>query len=399
MYRILKKAKDRSGKYRIIFIAALLLSFHFYLVTYINSTYLGGFVDPSVVGILYALSSVINIYLFLKTPSLIKKYGNYKFIIIISIVEILGLFGMTLTSIPALVITAFIIHHSINSIILSCLDIYLEDSGNTDHMGKLRGTFLTILSIAAIASPLAIGSLLKNGDFSKIYFFSIFFMFLFLFWIIRRFKTMPSGQFREIKIFRELKEFYKLEKIRNITFCHFVLQFFYSWMIIYVPIYLVGEMGFDWGDAALIISISLLPFLLFEIPIGEMADKRQGEREIIITGFIISGLVLLLFPMIPKGHFIFWTTALFITRIGASLIETATESYFFRNTEGKDELIEVFRISGPFAFIVGPTIGSLLLLFMPSLRSIFPVLGIVMFLGVLLALRLRSGVRKEPAAA
>lgn len=387
MYRILKKARDQNSRSKIIFISALLLSFHYYLITYINSTFLGGLVKENMIGVLYALGSLLNIVLFLKTPSWIKKIGNYNFIWLISLLELFSIAGLAFAKSPILGIIAFIIHHSINPVILSCLDMYLEDNANTEHMGKLRGTFLTIISIAAIISPLAIGSLVSNGYFDKIYSYSLFFMFIFLFWIILNFKKMPSAEFKAINIKEELKEFARDPKIKNVTFCNIFLQFFYSWMIIYVPLYLVQWAGFAWSESAVIISISLLPFLLFEIPIGEIVDKKLDEREMMMSGFLISALVLFFFPIIPKGAFIFWTIALFIARMGASIIETSSESYFFRNTKGKDELIEVFRITGPFAFIVGPLAGSALLFFLPF-NFIFPFLGGVMLLGVLFAARI-----------
>jgi predicted MFS family arabinose efflux permease len=214
-------------------------------------------------------------------------------------------------------------------------------------------------------------------------------MILFLIWIIRRFKNIPSGHFREIKIIPEIKEFIKNKRIRNIVLCHSILQFFYSWMVIYVPLYLVKVAGFDWGEAAVIISISLLPFLLFEIPVGEMADKKLDEREIIICGFLLSGLALVFFPVIPNGQFILWAVFLFAARSGASLIETATESYFFRSIKGRDELIGIFRIASPFAFIIGPLVGSGLLRF-THFGSTFFILGFTMFMGAMFALNIKK---------
>lgn len=389
MYRILKKAKDQNSKSKIIFIAGLLLSFHYYLITYINSTYLSSLVREDVIGILYATGSILNIFIFLKTPSWIRKLGNYNFIRLISIVEIISIGFLAFAKNPILGILAFVIHHSVNPVILSCLDMYLEDSASTEHMGKLRGTFLTILSIAAIISPLAIGSLVSDGHFSKIYSYSLFFMFLFLLWTSKNFKKMPAAEFKAINIKEEIGEFLNDPKIKNVTFCYGLLQFFYSWMIIYIPLYLVEWAHFTWSESAVIISISLLPFLLFEIPIGEIIDKKLDEKTFMIAGFIISAFALFLFPIIPANTFIFWAIALFTARLGASIIETSSESYFFRNSKGKDELIEVFRISAPFAFIVGPLIGSALLFFIPF-NLIFPFLSGTMILGAIIASRIES---------
>ena len=57
---------------------------------------------------------------------------------------------------------------------------------------------------------------------------------------------------------------------------------------------------------------------------------------------------------------------MFVTRIGASLVEVTTESYFFKQTKSNDaQIISFFRITRPLAYVTGAILGSLALLYVP----------------------------------
>ncbi len=389
MYTLLRKSKFRPGKYRHIFVAALFLSFHYYLVTYINSTFLKGIVSENIIGLLYAIGSTITIAVFLTIAPAIKKWGLYRFVFTLSLVEIAALLTLALSHSPLLILLAFIVHDANNPVLLASLDVYLEDNSDISQIGRLRGTFLTILSVAAVISPLAIGSLVDDGTFTPIYMFSAFFAFLFLLSVILNFKRHADGEFREIKVFKELREFWKDKNIRHIGMCSAILQFFYSWLVIYVPIYLAFNMGFSWANTALIISISLIPFLLFEIPVGQSADGNGSEKHLISLGFFLMTVALILFSFIPAGSFYAWAAILFLARSGASIVEPASDSYFFKKSKGRDELIGIYRIASPGAFVVGSVFGSILLTFIP-LGNIFPILASVTFSGFLISKLLKN---------
>ena len=383
MYHLLIKSKPQKGTYSYIYIAAVLLAFHYYFITYI--------VGRENVGFLYAISSIINIVIFLKVAEIIRKYSTYKFLIFLSLLEIICLLILGLLDTPSIIIGAFILHHSFNPVILACLDVYLEDRSDVKNIGKIRGLFLTIISLAAVISPLAIGSLVTDGNFSYAYLFSGFFMLLFVSFIVLNFKNIPSGQFKRIKIFSELKEFFRNKSIRKVGICAVILQFFYSWMIIYVPLYLREVMNFSWKEIALLISVSLVPFILFEIPIGRLVDDKSNEGKVIGYGFFLAAISILIFPLLQENSFFLWAIMLFLARAGASIIEPSSESYFFKHSKGKDELIGIYRIAGPFAFIIGPMFGSLLLFFY-DFKYLFPILSCILLVGVIISLRLKNNI-------
>ncbi|KKR45873.1 MAG: Glucose/galactose transporter [Parcubacteria group bacterium GW2011_GWA2_40_14] len=152
-------------------------------------------------------------------------------------------------------------------------------------------------------------------------------------------------------------------------------------MVVYVPLYLEKYIGFSWTEIGIMFTIMLLPFVLFELPVGELEDRKYGEREFLTIGFVIMGLSTLFISFITLKSFWIWTTILFITRIGASFVEISTESYFFKHVnQEKPDVISFFRITRPLSFIVGPVIATIALQFMPF-QYIFIVIGICMILG------------------
>ena len=136
--------------------------------------------------------------------------------------------------------------------------------------------------------------------------------------------------------------------------------------------------------------IFLLPFALLEYPVGKIADTVLGEKEFLIAGFLITGLFTLLIPFIGTTSFIFWAALLFFMRVGASLIEITTESYFFKHVDGSDnQSISLFRITRPAAYIFGPIVGTLSLYFL-DFRYIWFVLGFIVLFGVYYGLSIRD---------
>ncbi len=108
------------------------------------------------------------------------------------------------------------------------------------------------------------------------------------------------------------------------------------------------------------LSIALLPFVLFEIPVGKLADNWCGEKEFMTLGLFILGTTLLIMPFLKIPNLIAWAVLLFISRVGASFIEISSESYFFKQVGTRDlGLVSIFRMTWPLAFIIGPLLAIL----------------------------------------
>jgi MFS family permease len=129
---------------------------------------------------------------------------------------------------------------------------------------------------------------------------------------------------------------------------------------------------------------------LLEGFLGYIADKYIGEKEILVTGFIILAGSTALMSFVDSNSFWIWALVLFMTRVGASMIEIMTETYFFKKITSTDvSIIGAFRMTRPFIYTLSPLLGSLLLFVIDS-KYLFLLLGIFMLYGIRHALILHD---------
>ena len=81
---------------------------------------------------------------------------------------------------------------------------------------------------------------------------------------------------------------------------------------------------------------------------------------------------------------------LFMTRVGAASIEVATDAYFFKHIKPEnEEFISIYRTAAPAAYIKGPLVAVIVLLFVPSFEYLYIVLGAIMLYGIYLSSTIR----------
>ncbi|MBS3074797.1 MFS transporter, partial [Candidatus Pacearchaeota archaeon] len=167
------------------------------------------------------------------------------------------------------------------------------------------------------------------------------------------------------------------KNMRSVFIAQLMLRIFYAFMAIYLPIYMHEHIGFSWPEIGVIFTIMVLPFALFELPLGKLADKRYGEKEMLVLGFVITGVSTMFLSMDFGLSIALWALILFITRVGVSMIEIMSETYFFKKINAEDsEIISLFRMIGPASYALVPII-VLLLFFVIDLRFMFVALGLL----------------------
>jgi cyanate permease len=136
-------------------------------------------------------------------------------------------------------------------------------------------------------TPFIAGLILTKPDYWKIYLIAATFLIPFLAILISYFKTFKDEPYPVVTIKDAALKFYRDKNIFDVFIDHFLLHLFYGWMVIYMPIYLKDHIGFSWSEIGLMFSIMLLPFILFQIPIGRLEDKYHDEKQVLILGFKI----------------------------------------------------------------------------------------------------------------
>jgi len=381
MRQLLRKA-GRGEVFGLLYLSSFLLAFHLFFVVYINSSFLATFVAEKFVGSVWIIASLVGVGALLWVSRALRRFGNYNVLIFFTVLEFFIFLGLAFFTDALIIIPLFIAYLAIYPIILFNLDIFLESfTENEGSTGSIRGTVLTIVNTALFIAPFFAGLILTNSDYWKVYLISALFLIPFLFLIVR-FRDFKDPPYHDLKVWETLSCVRKNSNVYNIFMAQFILRFFFAWMVIYMPVYLHAHIGFSWTELGIMFAIMLLPFALLEMPAGKIADKWLGEKELLGAGFIITAIFIGIVPFITSMSFFLWATILFLSRVGASLIEIMTESYFFKHVDGSDNnTIGLFRILRPAAYIIGPAVASFALFFV-DLRFIFLILALILLLGL-----------------
>jgi len=374
----------------ILYSTGFLFAIHSAFIAYIDSSFLSKFVGEKYVGLVFTISAVLSIFLLSKISLFLSKLGNYKTTIFLLIIETLLLAGLASIKITWLIIPMFIIHYAILLLLVLNFDIFIEHFSDDGSTGSIRGTFLSVVNLSWVIAPFIAGSILTNSDFWKIYLLSASVMIPVFAIIFLKFKNVPDNHYDHPPFWETVKEVYKNKNIYKIFSASFLLYFFFSWMIIYTPIYLSHYIGFTWEKIGIIFTIMLLPYVLFELPLGKLADWKFGEKEFLTLGFVIIGFSTMIMAFINSHNFLIWAGILFITRIGASFVEISSETYFFKQVDDTDtNIISFFRNTKPLAFIIAPIVATVILRVF-AYQYLFLALGIVMLIGLRYSLTLRD---------
>lgn len=388
-HRLIHNEKLNARKLKLISFISLLMGFSQATFIYVMSYYFKEASGTENLGVFYLVSYSILLVLILNYHKFVKKLGKSRvffFSFLMEIISISLLATINLSWVGVAVLMLYIISNNLNWL---GLDVILE-SFSTDKMsGRIRGLYLTIMNAGFIFGPFVSVSLFDNFNFRGIFIFllimeSIIFM-------IALVKLRDVNHcFKRTESVRELiKKVMKRKDVLRSYYLSFVLYFFYALIVIYTPLYLL-DIGVTLKSIGIIFTIMLIPFVLLQYPVGLIADKKMGEKELLILSLIIMGAATTSIYFIEGTSIVIWAVVLFATRIGAAMLELLSDSYFYKKVDSEDvDIIDFFRTSRAVAFIVASILTAIMLLFFP-IKSIFLLIAAVVFSGLYPAFRLKD---------
>jgi len=353
-----------------IYAAILLLVFHAFLIAYINSSFLEQFIDAASVGTIYTIGSALSVLIFLFISRVLHQLGNFKLTIGLLATNFVAVLGMSQATTLEFAIPLFIIHLITVPLIIFNLDVFMEERIGNDESGTgtSRGLLLTLASLVGALSPLISGQLITQGsnDFSTAYVVSALTLIPVILILLLFFRTFSDPQYNTIDLFSAIRTFWININIRSVFIAHFLLQMFFMMMVVYTPLYLTGTIGLTWAEFGIVMFFAQLAYVILEYPIGIIADRYIGEKEMMAAGFLIIIIATSWMSFVTVASVAVWAVIMFTTRVGAALVEVTTESYFFKQTKSSDaQIISFFRITRPLAYVLGAIVASLSLLFVP----------------------------------
>jgi MFS family permease len=373
----------RENKIKRIYILSFIFALHIALSAYVNSSFLTGIMSEKFVGILYTISSLLTLFFLSKSVNILKDFGNRKLTLAFLSFNIISLVGLITSNNPYIIGASFIIFTSTNTLVLFCIDIFIEHFSNPKKTGKTRGLYLTIVNIAWMLSPLIAAFIITEvGGYRFIYiisFIMVSIMAIGLVFSVKTFKDKTYTKTPFLETFRYLKN---NKHLLAITSINFLLHFFFAWMVVYTPIYLIEHLKFTWEQLGVIFTIMLIPFVILGYPIGILIDKYHlNKRKILYLAFTIIIISTISISFINSISLVVWSIILFATRVGASMIETTGEIYFFSHTNAEDAgMLSIYRDMLPIAYIVAPIVATVVFFIFPF-KYLFIILSIIMCIG------------------
>jgi len=377
-------------KIKAIYVVGFLFSLTVAIPAYIGSEFISLLIGKQSVGIVFATEAVATIMLLSVFGLILKKNGNIHASILALSFGILAVLGIFFLKTPILVILSFLLFLIVSNLFYLNLDVLLEKYTTNSSTGSIRGIFMSVSNSAWVISPLIAGFIISETNHQTVFLVAGLLLLPTILILLLNFKDFKDSPYKITPLSKLITILPKHKDTLKIWMSNFLLYFFYSWMVIYMPIYLHNDMGFDWKTIGLMFTLMLMPFVILEAPLGKLADERFGEKEMLSAGFIIIGLGTAFLGFIAIPDFWLFASGLVITRIGASMIEIMNETYFFKKCDASDsDMVSLFRMTRPIAYIVGPLAGSFFLLFTNYNYLLFILAGI-MFLGLRYSLTIKD---------
>lgn len=381
-----KEALDKN-KIKIIGLLTFFIGFGQAILIYIMSTYFKEASGTENVGVFYLFSYIFTLFVLFNLHKLVSSIGHSRVFLFIILAKIPFL-AILAAAIPSLAgILSLMLYIAISNVAWVCLDMILESCSIDRMSGRIRGLQLTILSAGFLSGPFISTWILERWGFQGVFSVAlILYSVIFVAAIIglRDFHSPVERRSTACQLFLKVM---KRKNILRIYYVSFVLEFFYALMVIFTPIYL-RDLGFSWEQVGIIFTVMLAPFVIFQYPVGMLADKKMGEKELIIFSLVIMGIATLAAYYVNSVSILVWSVILFATRVGAAMLEILRDSYFYKRIDSQDiDLIDFFRTTRPTAHIIG-AIFSTFFLFLFPLKTVFILVGIVALSAIIPAWKL-----------
>lgn len=391
VHAILKSKENfQRGRIRLLSGISFLLGFLDAFLLYVLSSYFLGVVDASRVSWFYLIAFGLVLLFLMRLQPLVHRLGSVRLLLLLLVSLISCSFFLTSQNpswIGALVLVTFMV---CSNMVWSVMDILVEDFSADQVSGRIRGFYLTVLNLGLLLAPWLSTQTLDTSSYPGIFLvlglgYSLAFLI-----VLASLREHTTIKLQPIAFLQSMRRALGNKNITIIYFLSWMLEFFYVIMIIYAPLFLLSR-GLDWQEIGVVFTIMLIPFVLIQYPLGILADKVWGEKELLILSLVIMALATGIFGSMEEGHSVLiWGVVLFATRIGAAALEVLRDAYFYKQIGPEDtDMVALFRTTRPVANIIGAFLALAFLVWFP-VESLFFLVAFLATLAAFLACFLRD---------
>jgi MFS family permease len=279
-------------------------------------------------------------------------------------------------------------------VITISLSLMVRDFTAEKNLGQMEGVFFVFSNIGWFLGPVVGGVIARYAGFEPVFMISGLLFLAALAYIlhqnlIKKHPSLALPKYEPKKVVKtgRVRKFFS-DKGRVAAYAiHLIFLTWLAFKAVVTPLY-ITEQGYGSDLAGLVISLSMLPYVLIELPVGKYADKH-GVRNPIVCGFAI--IAMCLFGVKISPIFFIDAALLVLVNIGSAFIEPLCDFFFFKHVskEEENDLYGIFRTADPAGKFLGPLIFSISLMFLPF-DWVFVVAGAIFLTAGVAALWIRG---------
>ncbi|MEK7063159.1 MAG: MFS transporter [Patescibacteria group bacterium] len=365
-----------------IYVGNFLRALGVYIPYVVYSTFLSQFMPEDQVGLAFSLSAAVSLVFLLIAPRIFARFRTHRVLIAAAATGAFGLVMLSFVETATTAVLFFIISWVSGWIVALALDVILEKIVGLEETstGMARGLFLTASNMAVLISSIIIAVTLTNGDYWRVFLLAAAAFALCGYLALNYYATIPHVATRTVRIMDAIQTLSHNRSLLGAVVAQFLLQLIFVTSAVFIPLYLHNHLGWSWSAIGTIFALNMLPFVIFQLPIGWVADHYTGEKEFMLLGTMIAGVSYLALASGFETAFAIGAIIVLI-HIGGAILEISAESFFFKQVNaGDSNLISFYRTLRQGAAILAPLIGSLVLATAPF-SAAFLTFGIIIILG------------------
>ena len=329
------------------------------------------FKDLMIVGVLIAMPNIVSLFFDIPMGDFSDRVGRKKLFICGLIA--LSLLGLALPSITTL--TRFIVFMAILGVadlsIILPVRAYIMDIAPKESVSEFFGIFEAAIQIGFAVAPLVGGYLITEEFGIGISSASVF---LFLMVLATMLVLIPIKEtvggvkpaFVSVKdtiikdrvFLKSLLDYKDLQYAGvAILLATFITVFIDGIIWAFEPLY--TTLGIGTAMVGLILSMFVVPYILFEVPAGFIADKF-GKIKVFIAGLIIAGVFLVIFGSTQEPKILL--VSAFLATTGLAFARPAMDGFLtdISAKKGRGSIVGVWDTAEDAAYAVSPIAGGLI---------------------------------------
>jgi MFS family permease len=340
------------------------------------------------VGVLVSVVALSSLLAAVPSGALVDALGLRKVCVLgFASMAVLIYFLPGVSTVLGFVLFVFLFGAS-SQLVYAPLKAYLLEVSPEGKTSKYFGVFATVFQLGLALGPLAGGFLILNGfragvEYSVLLFTPCYLLALgvFLHSNIGLSKRMRFNvRLREL-LYGSIRDYHKLKEFGLIVLWLTILFTTYEGLVwtlepLFNRIYSLNAV-----TTGLILSMFTLPFILFNIPAGVLADK-YGKVKILAPSLVAAGVFIILFgltenPILLLVYAFLSTTGLAFTWTSmAGMLADATVKF------KKGGVVGMWNTAEQFGYFIAPIIGGLIAEYY-TLKIPFMALGVLLILSSL----------------